>query len=225
MVASAKAGGWRALAAAMVLLAIPGFCVCARAQSTPAPVASPAPAPSPEPAPSPTPAASATPSPSPSPSDSAGTGEIVELTARPVAATEGKASRDEVYNAIMGSLAAIQAELDKAGLKSAGNPLAVFLEADDSGFKYRAEIPITATPADKTQLSDSVKFGLSPAGKAMRFEHRGEYDEIDYTYEAITAYLDEKGVDAEDVFIEEYLNLPKSSDDPNLQVDIFVLIK
>ena len=59
----------------------------------------------------------------------------------------------------------------------------------------------------------------------MKFEHRGVYDEIDSTYEAITAFLDEKGVDAQDVFIEEYLNQPKSGDDPNLQVDIYVLIK
>ena len=58
----------------------------------------------------------------------------------------------------------------------------------------------------------------------MKFEHRGEYDDIDSTYDAITAYLDEKGVDAQDVFVEEYLNEPKSPDDPNGQVDIYVLV-
>jgi effector-binding domain-containing protein len=125
----------------------------------------------------------------------------------------------------MASLAIIRAELDKAGLKPAGRPLAVFLEADDNGFTYRAEIPIAAIPEGKTQLTLAVKFGQTPAGKAMRFEHRGAYDDIDATYEAITAYLDEKGVDAQDVFMEEYLNDVKTSDDPNLQVDIFVLIK
>ena len=59
----------------------------------------------------------------------------------------------------------------------------------------------------------------------MKFEHRGEYDDIDSTYDAITAYLDEKGVDAQDVFVEEYLNEPKSPDDPNGQVDIYVLVR
>ena len=85
-----------------------------------------------------------------------------------------------------------------------------FLEADDVGFKYRAEIPIEAIPDGKTSLSDSVKFGQTPVGKAMRFEHRGAYDDIDATYEAITAYLDEKGTDAQDVFVEEYLNEVKA---------------
>lgn len=119
----------------------------------------------------------------------------------------------------------MRAEIGKAGLKPAGRPIAVFLEADDAGFKYRAEIPIDAAPAGKAQLSDVVKLGVTPAGKAMRFEHRGAYDDIDATYEAITAFLDEKGVDAEDVFVEQYLNDLKTSDDPNLQVDIFVLLK
>ena len=80
-------------------------------------------------------------------------------------------------------------------------------------------------PAGKTQLTDLVKLGLTPGGKAMRFEHRGAYDDIDATYEAITAFLDEKGIDAEDVFVEQYLNEVKTSDDPNLQVDIFVMLK
>jgi len=138
---------------------------------------------------------------------------------------EGKASRDEVYSAIMGSLAMVRGELDKAGLKPAGHPLAVFLTADDNGFTYRVEIPIEAIPGGKTQLSPTVKFGQTPVGKAMRFEHRGAYDDIDATYEAITAYLDEKGVDAQDIFMEEYLNEVKTTDDPNLQVDIYVLLK
>ena len=136
-----------------------------------------------------------------------------------------KANRDEIFTSIFASIAKLRQEIDKAGLKPAGNPIAVFLEADDAGFKYRAEIPLVAAPEGKTELSDVVKIGQTPVGKTMRFQHRGAYDDIDGTYEAITAYLDEKGIDAQDVFIEEYLNETKTSDDPNLQVDIYVLVK
>jgi len=204
------------------------------AQSTPAPVAPTVPsrqgpqatAPTATPAPNATPGA---PTPAPNPDQpnpaAASTGAAVELTARPCAYFEAKANRDEIYAAIMGALATIRGEVDKAGLKPAGLPLAVFLQADDEGFRYRAEIPLDAAPAGKTELSANVKLGLTPVGKAMRFEHRGAYDDIDATYEAITAYLDEKGIDAQDVFVEEYLNEMKTSDDPNLQVDIYVLLK
>jgi effector-binding domain-containing protein len=240
MKTSAGARGVSALAA-LLLLATSWLGAPAEAQTTPSPtpVVTPTPSASATPTPSasatPTPSAPATPTPSPSaaptpaatptPDSGASTGQTLELTARPDVYFEGKASRDEVYSAIMGSLAMVRGELDKAGLKPAGHPLAVFLTADDNGFTYRAEIPIEAIPEGKTQLSPSVKFGQTPAGKAMRFEHRGAYDDIDATYEAITAYLDEKGVDAQDIFMEEYLNDVKTTDDPNLQVDIYVLVK
>ena len=207
---------WLALALALASPAI--------AETTPTPTPTPeavAPAATPSPTDSPTLA----PNPDMPTPDHSPAGAAIELTPRPSAFLEGKANRDEIYAAILSSLAAIKSEVDKAGLKPYAHPIAVFLQADDDGFRYRAEIPLESAPPDKTELSSGVKLGLTPAGKAMRFEHRGAYDDIDATYEAITAYLDEKNIDAQDVFMEEYLNDVKTSDDPNLQVDIYVLLK
>jgi len=227
-----------ALAAAPSLAAPASPAVPASTTASPSPAAGPPPAataPAATPSPAPTPSSAPSPNPAPSASpvgpesgeagESEAMGETIELTPRPAACLEGKADRDEVFGAIMGAIDKIRAEIAKAGLKEAGRPIAVFLEADDSGFKFRAAIPLESAPEGRTALSDAVKLGLTPASKAMRFEHRGAYDDIDATYEAITAYLDERGVDAQDVFIEEYLNDVKTADDPNLQVDIFVLLK
>jgi len=230
--------------AAWVACAVVAFAAAAEAQQTPtppavaapaaspsaaAPAATPAPAAaSPAAAPSPgAPALAATPAPTPSATsdDSGSMGETLDLAARPAAYLDGKAGRDEVYPAIIDAIGAVRAEIAKAGLKPVDHPIAIFLEADDSGFKFRAAVPLAAAPDGKSQLSDAVKIGETPVGKAMRFEHRGAYDDIDGTYEAITAYLDEKGVDAQDIFVEEYLNDIKSPEDPNLQVDIYVLLK
>ncbi len=149
----------------------------------------------------------------------------LDLPVRVGAYVEGKASRDDIFTALQETFGKIKGELAAAGLKPSGRPLAVFLEASELSFKYRAIVPIEAIPEGKTALSDVVKLGRAPIGKAMRFEHRGSYEDIDATYEAITAYLDEKGIDAQDIFIEEYLNDVKSPEDPNLQVDIYVLVK
>ena len=159
------------------------------------------------------------------PSGEASTGETVDLPARPFAYIEGKADRDEIYSAILGSLALVKLDMDKANLAPAGRPLAVFVESDDTGFKYHAGYPLASAPEGKTSLSDAVKIGETPSGKAMRFEHQGAYSDIDATYDAITAYLDEKGVDAQDSFVEEYANDVKDADDPTLQVNIYVLLK
>lgn len=157
--------------------------------------------------------------------DETSTGETVELPARPFAYIEGKADRDEIYGAIRGSLGLVKQDMDKAGIKPAGRPLAVFVESDDTGFRYHAGYPLEASPEGKTSLSDAIRIGQTPSGKAMRFEHQGSYADIDATYDAITAYLDEKGIDAQDSFVEEYANDVKDADDPALQVNIYVLLK
>ena len=149
----------------------------------------------------------------------------MDLTARPFAYVEGKADKDGIFPAIMKSLAAVKRDVDAGGVKIAGRPLAVFLESDESGFRYRAGYPVEGVPEGKTSLSNTVMIGQTPAGKAMRFQHAGAYSDIDATYDAITAYLDEKGIEAQDTFVEEYANDVKDVDDPNLQVNIYVMMK
>src|ERR1700761_1802291 len=208
------------------------------APATPAaPAGSPAPtapvpvAPSPAPAKpaettNPAPAAPGAAQPAePTQSGESATGEIVDLPARPFAYIEGKADKDEIYSAILGSLSLVKRDMDKANLAPAGRPRAVFVESDATGFKYHAGYPLSAAPEGKSSLSDSVKLGQTPSGKAMRFEHQGAYGDIDATYDAITAYLDDKGIDAQDTFVEEYANDVKDPDDPTLQVNIYVLLK
>ena len=194
------------------------------APTAPVPVApSPAPA-KPAEATNPAPAAPGAAQPAePTQSGEGATGETVDLTARPFAYIEGKADKDEIYSAILSSLSLVKRDMDKANLAPAGRPLAVFVESDDSGFKYHAGYPLSAAPEGKSSLSDAVKIGQTPSGKAMRFEHQGAYGDIDATYDAVTAYLDDKGIEAQDIFVEEYANDVKDPDDPTLQVNIYVL--
>jgi effector-binding domain-containing protein len=196
------------------------------APTAPVPVApSPAPA-KPAETTSPAPAAPGAAQPAePTQSGEGATGETVDLPARPFAYIEGKADKDEIYSAILGSLSLVKRDMDKANLAPAGRPLAVFVESDDTGFKYHAGYPLSAAPEGKSSLSDSVKLGQTPSGKAMRFEHQGAYGDIDATYDAVTAYLDDKGIEAQDTFVEEYANDVKDPDDPTLQVNIYVLLK
>ena len=119
----------------------------------------------------------------------------------------------------------MRAAAAKAGSTANGHAVAAFVDTDDNGFKFEAMLPIEKAPDGKTDLGDGVKIGATPGGKALKFQHRGAYEDIDTTYEAITAYLDEKNLEAQNVFVEEYLNAPKGPDDTSAEVDIYVLIK
>ena len=98
----------------------------------------------------------------------------------------------------------------------------MFTETTDDNFRFDAMVPVGAAPSPAPALGPDMRFGTTPSGKAYRFVHRGPYDDIDSTYETITAYLDAKDVAAKDAFIEEYLDDISDPSDPGLGINIFV---
>ena len=70
-----------------------------------------------------------------------------------------------------------------------------------------------------------IAIGKSPSGKALKFIHRGSYDAMDTTYEAITNYLEEKRLEAKDLFVEQYMKDPVTTPEDDLVVEVFVPLK
>jgi effector-binding domain-containing protein len=189
---------------------------------------SPAPAPQAEPPATPAPAQTA-PAPVtagrstlfPNPGDPTNVDEGV-LVAKPAVVLQGTNTWDEGFTNLKNAFAKIETELKKAGIAPTGRPLTVFVHTDDAGFRYEAMIPITQAPEGKSELTPEIKFGKTPEGKSFRFIHEDAYDEIDGTYETITAYLDAKDIVSKDVFIEEYVSDLTDAQDTNLKVNIYV---
>jgi effector-binding domain-containing protein len=148
----------------------------------------------------------------------------LDLKARRVAYASASAEWADGFKTVMGEIAKVNAAIKKAGLAPAGHPFALFLATDDKSFQFEAMVPLDGSPEVK-DLSDGIKIGESPAGKAIKFLHRGAYDDIDSTYDLITAFLDEKGLESQNRFIEEYLTDTAEPDDANLEADIYVFIK
>ncbi|QFU15013.1 GyrI-like domain-containing protein [Microvirga thermotolerans] len=186
-----------------------------QAESPPRPAA-PAPAQA-----GPAPAATARPTLIPTPGDPTGVEEVV-LPAKPVAVVSGISNWEDAFGNLKGVFRRIEDALAKAGIAPAGRPLTVFVQTDDKGFRYEAMIPVAQVPEGRTELTPEIRFGRTPEGKAMRFVHKDAYDEIDGTYETITAYLDAKDIVAKDAFIEEYVSEMTEASDTTLEVNIYV---
>ncbi|MFL4996666.1 MAG: GyrI-like domain-containing protein [Microvirga sp.] len=157
----------------------------------------------------------------PNPSDPTGVEEGV-LVAKPTVVLNGISTWDEAFTNLKNAFAKIEGELKKAGITPTGRPLTIFVDTDDNGFKYEAMVPIAQVPEGKTELTPEIKFGKTPEGKSFRFVHKDAYDEIDGTYETITAYLDIKEIVAKDAFIEEYVSDFTDSQDTDFEVNIYV---
>jgi len=188
-----------------------------------APAATPAPAPSASPAPAaPSPSAAGAPAPAPSVQTADPFGEAITLAPKKVVIAKGTANWDSAFDTLVDSFKALHGLLDKQGIKPAGNLMIVYTSTDDTGFSFMAEIPIDQEPKN---LGKNMSVGQSPDGKALKFVHRGSYDNMDNTYEAITNHLDDKKLEAKDTFIEEYLTDPLKTAEDKLVINVYVPLK
>ncbi len=216
------------LSAGATLAQSPSPAPAASASPSPAPsaAASPAPAASASPQPSASPAPSAAQAPTPAPSATVQTadpfGEPITLEAKKVVIAKGTANWDSAFDTLVDSFKALSGLLAKQNIKPTGNVMIVYTATDDTGFTYLAEIPVDQ---DVKNLAKDMSMGKSPDGKALKFVHRGSYDNMDNTYEAITNHLDEKKLEAKDMFIEEYLTDPLKTAEDKLVIDVYVPLK
>ena len=195
------------------------------AATTPATPPAAAPAPSASPTAAPPPAATqATPPPaSPAPVQTADPfGEQITLTPKTVVVLKGAANWDSAFDTLLESFKSLSALLDKQGIKPSGNSMIFYTSTDDAGFTYLAEIPVDQDPKN---LTKAMSMGKSPDGKALKFVHRGSYDNMDNTYEAITNHLDDKKLEAKDTFIEEYITDPLKTTEDKLVINVYVPLK
>jgi effector-binding domain-containing protein len=183
----------------------------------PAETKSPADAPTAEKAPAPTP-----PPPAPNVQAADPFGEEFTLAPKKVVVMKGTANWDAAFDTLIDSFKALAALLDKQGIKASGNSMIVYTSTDDSGFTYLAQIPVDQEPKN---LPKTMSMGNSPEGKALKFVHRGSYDNMDNTYEAITNHLDDKKLEAKDTFIEEYITDPLKTAEDKLVINVYVPLK
>jgi effector-binding domain-containing protein len=204
------------LVAAALALAGPGPSH-AQAPATP-PAATPAPATPPAATPAPAPAPQ---SPAAKPADPFG--EEVTLTPKTIIYLKGQATWDSAFETILDAFKQVYTFLDRQGIKAAGPAMTIYTASDDAGFEFQAAVPVAEAPKDPPKGDLTV--GTSPEGKALKFVHRGSYDSLDAAYDAITHYLDEKKLEAKDMYVEQYQTDLLTTPEDNLVIEVLVPIK
>jgi len=149
-------------------------------------------------------------------------GEEVTLTAKTIVFTQGNGSWDKAFETLIQAFKSVHGFLGKQNLKPAGPAMTIYTSVTDTGFRFQAAVPVAEAPAN---LPRDVTAGQSPAGKALKFVHRGSYDSMDLLYEAITNFLDEKRIERQGLFIEEYITDPASTPEDKLVVNVYVLVQ
>jgi effector-binding domain-containing protein len=161
--------------------------------------------------------------PAPTPRSGDAFGEEVMLASKTILSSKGSANWDSAFDTLVETFKKIYDAMEKQGLKSSGPAMTIYTATDDTGFEYQAGVPITGEP--KGALPDGMEVTKSPEGRALKFMHRGSYDAMDSTYEAITNHLDEKRLEARDLFVEYYLTDPLTTPEDSLVIEVYVPVK
>ena len=150
-------------------------------------------------------------------------GEEVTLPARTIVYLKGHTNWDAAFETLVDAFKSLNEYLDKQGIKPNGAAMTIYTQTDDTGFNFDAAMPVAEAPADPPK--GDIAVGQAPSGRALKFVHRGSYDAMDSTYEAITNYLDDKRLEAKELFIEEYASDPVTTSPDKLVVNVFVPVK
>ena len=150
-------------------------------------------------------------------------GQEVILPARTIIYLKGHSTWDQAFATLVDAFKSLNEYLDKQGIKPTGPAMSIYTQTDDAGFNFDAALPVAEAP--KNPPKGDIAVGQAPSGKALKFVHRGSYDAMDATYEAITNYLDEKQLEAKDAFVEEYVSDPLATAADKLVINVFVPVK
>lgn len=146
--------------------------------------------------------------------------ESVTLAAKPVLYATGKSSWDDAEQSLGNALNALYAAIAKGNLKAAGPPMIEYLDSGDEDFQFKAMVPVEKSP--KTAPSKDVKIGQSPAGPALKFVHRGSFEDLEEVYNRIDDYLVSKSLDMKKVY-EEYETDPGTTPPEKMVTNIYVV--
>jgi effector-binding domain-containing protein len=155
------------------------------------------------------------------PADAFGT--EVTLPERSVIYFKGHARWETAFETLIDAFASLKDYTDKQGVATSGNPMTIYQQTDENGFDFWAAYPIAQEPKDAPR--GDIAVGKAPSGRALKFTHRGSYEALDTTYEAITNFLDARQLEAKDNFIEEYVSGPLKPGNSDVVVDIYVPVK
>lgn len=150
-------------------------------------------------------------------------GAEITLPAKTIVYLQGNGTWDAAYETLVEAFKTVHEYIDKRGLKPDGDAMMIYTGADDTGFDYRAAVPVMG-PFDNPPKGD-IAVGTSPTGKAYKFVHRGAYDGMENLYEAITNFFDEKNLEPGDLFIERYVTDPRTTPEDELVIEVIFPVR
>ena len=135
--------------------------------------------------------------------------EIRQMPPRHAATVREKIARDDMTEALGRSYQAVGAAIAKQGVEADGAPFARYHDFGDT-IDLEAGMPVAAPVAQDGDVKPSVL----PGGPAAIAVHRGPYEGLAATYDAIGTWIEQSDREANGGPWEIYLTDPGTEPDP-----------
>jgi len=124
----------------------------------------------------------------------------------------------ETMGPIYGEIASFMA---RKGIPFAGPPFAMYYNMDMENLDVEIGFPVGKVEPGEGR----IKAGMLPGGPTATAKHTGPYTTIEKAYNALTAFVAERGVKPEEFMYEEYLNSPEDTPQEKLETNIYFPLK
>ncbi len=153
----------------------------------------------------------------------AGQPDSFSMMSKPSLVMRGQSTWEEGFKSLRAAFDQLRTAAQSADMSVTGHPITIFISSTDFDFSFDAMLPIDKVPSQlPANFPTNMHIGVTPSGRAIRIVHQAPYDDIDGTYEQITAYLDTKEIDVRDTLIEEYVALGTDDKDPSTTINIII---
>lgn len=147
----------------------------------------------------------------------------IQLKPVPVLSLEGEGAWSELAKNINDMTVLLEKTAKEQNLTVRGLPMMSFIETRQNSYHYEFMLPLADIPKPEPILPEGMRFSLSQAGKAFKFAHKGTYNTIEKTYEAISTFMNSKNIPIKNIYIEEYEAMTDAKSGQPVVVNIYVL--
>jgi effector-binding domain-containing protein len=130
--------------------------------------------------------------------------EIYDQVVQPTLAVRTRSAVQELPRVMGETLAAIGRLMENRGVQPGGAPYTAYYNMDMQDLDIEIGFPVNEiVPGD-----GAIQAGEMPAGKYASVLHKGTYDTLGQSYEALTKFIEQAGYKPSGVAYEFYLNSP-----------------
>ena len=147
--------------------------------------------------------------------------QVQERSVQPTLVFRARVAVQDLPQTLGQAYGAIAQYLGELGEQPAGPPFTAYHNMDMTALDVEIGFPV----ASRQEGSGDVEPGKIPGGRAAVGMHTGPYDTIRETYDALSAFMETKGLEMDAFCYEFYLNDPRETPPEELKMEIYFPIR